>query len=48
MAATSPPQATAGQTCRSFRETIALKDGRTDTFDARACQRADGSWEITA
>ena len=48
MAAITPPEAAAGQTCRSFRETITLKDGRTDTIIGRACQKADGSWDISA
>jgi hypothetical protein len=48
MAASSPPQQAAGQTCRSFTETITLRDGRTNTFNGRACQRADGSWDIAA
>lgn len=49
MAPISHPQAaSSGQSCRSFNETIALKDGRTETFNGQACQRADGSWSIVA
>jgi surface antigen len=48
MAAITPPLVVSGQTCRSFRETITLKDGRSNTIAGRACQKADGSWDITA
>jgi len=48
MAPTSPPQFAGGQTCRTFNETITLKDGRSETFSGQACQRADGSWNIVA
>jgi len=44
---TSTPQRHANRTCRTFSETIALKDGRNAKLDGRACQKADGSWEIT-
>ena len=37
----------AGQTCRDFRETITLKDGRTETVNSKACRQADGSWTIS-
>jgi surface antigen len=49
MAPTSAPQvASNGQTCRSFNETITLNNGRTETLNGQACQRADGSWSIVA
>jgi len=44
---TSAPQRHDDRTCRTFSETIALKDGRNEKLDGRACQKADGSWEIT-
>ena len=43
---TSPPQRVANQMCRTFSETITLKDGQNEKLDGRACQKADGSWEI--
>jgi hypothetical protein len=36
-----------GQTCRTFRETITLKDGRSETVDSKACRNADGGWTIS-
>jgi surface antigen len=45
---TSPPQRQAGQTCRTFDETVTLKDGRSEQISGRACKKADGSWEIAA
>jgi hypothetical protein len=36
-----------GQTCRNFRETITLKDGRSETVESRACRNADGGWTIS-
>lgn len=45
---TSPLQRQAGQTCRTFNETVTLKDGRTETINGRACKKADGSWEVMA
>jgi surface antigen len=49
MVPTSAAQAaSSGQICRSFRETITLKDGRAETLTGQACQRADGSWNIVA
>lgn len=35
-----------GKLCRDMIETITLKDGRTETIKARACQAKDGSWSI--
>lgn len=35
-----------GKLCRDMVETITLKDGRTETIKARACQAKDGSWSI--
>jgi surface antigen len=43
---TSKPQRHNGEVCRSFKETITLKDGRTETINSRACKQADGSWSI--
>ena len=43
---TSRPQRAANQLCRTFSETITLKDGQSEKLDGRACQKADGSWEI--
>ena len=37
----------AGQTCRDFKETITLKDGRSETVNSKACRQADGSWTIS-
>ena len=37
----------AGQTCRDFKETITLKDGRSETLNNKACRNADGSWTIS-
>ena len=34
------------QVCRTFNETITLKDGRSETISARACKNRDGSWSI--
>ena len=45
---TSPLQRQAGQTCRTFDESVKLKDGRSEQISARACKKSDGSWEITA
>jgi hypothetical protein len=45
---TSPLKREAGQACRTFNETVTLKDGRTETINGRACKKADGSWEVTA
>ena len=45
---TSPLQRQAGQTCRTFNETVTLKDGRSEQLNGRACKKADGSWEIVA
>ena len=36
----------AGQICRSFNETITLKDGRSETISGRACKKKDGSWSV--
>ena len=38
----------ASLTCRTFTETITLKDGRTETINGRACRKADGSWQLEA
>lgn len=38
----------AGQLCRDFKETITLKDGRSETVSGRACKNADGSWNVVA
>jgi surface antigen len=45
---TSPLQREAGQACRTFNETVTLKDGRSEQISGRACKKADGSWQITA
>lgn len=45
---TSPLRRQAGQTCRTFNETVTLKDGRSEQISGRACKKADGSWEIVA
>jgi surface antigen len=45
---TSPLQRQAGQTCRTFNESVTLKDGRSEQLSGRACKKADGSWEIVA
>ena len=45
---TSALKREAGETCRTFNETVTLKDGRTETIAARACKKADGSWQLTA
>jgi surface antigen len=45
---TSPLLRQAGQTCRTFDESVKLKDGRSEQVSARACRKSDGSWEITA
>lgn len=44
---TTNAQRRAGQTCRDFKETITLKDGRSETLNSRACRGADGSWTIS-
>ena len=36
------------QVCRSFNETVLLKDGRNESISGRACRRSDGSWSIVA
>ncbi len=46
MKPTSNGRQVAGRVCREFNELITLKDGRSETIDGRACQRADGSWEV--
>ncbi len=47
MTATTPlTRVAGGPQCRSFSETITLKDGRSETIRGRRCQHADGSWEI--
>lgn len=43
---TSGAKRHAGKLCRDMVETITLKDGRTETIKARACQAKDGSWSI--
>lgn len=44
---TTKAQRHAGQTCRDFKETITLKDGRTETLNSKACRNADGGWTIS-
>ncbi len=34
------------QTCRSFSETITLKDGRSETITGHACKNPNGSWSM--
>jgi surface antigen len=41
---TSPRVRDAG--CRSFNETVTLKDGRSEQISGRACKKADGSWSV--
>ncbi len=43
---TTNPERVAGRMCRSFRETITLKNGRSQTINGRACQNRDGSWDM--
>jgi len=43
---TTPRVRDAGRVCRSFDETITLKDGRSEKISARACRHNDGSWSI--
>ncbi len=43
---TSKHEGIAGRVCRSFRETITLKDSRSQTINGRACQNRDGSWDM--
>ncbi len=45
---TSPPSREAGSVCRSFNETVTLKNGRSETISGRACRKRDGSWSIAA
>jgi surface antigen len=37
---------TGSRECRSFRETITLKNGNSETINGRRCLNADGSWEF--
>jgi len=43
---TSPPKREAGETCRTFDETVTLKDGRSEKVSGRACKKPDGSWSL--
>ncbi len=43
---TSPRVSEGGRLCRTFDETVTLKDGRSEKISARACRNRDGSWTI--
>jgi hypothetical protein len=43
---TTPRVSAGGRVCRSFDETVTLKDGRSEKIGARACRHRDGSWTI--
>lgn len=43
---TSPRRREDGTVCRTFDETVILKDGRSEKISARACRRPDGSWSV--
>jgi len=43
---TSPLPRPGAETCRTFDETITLKDGRSEKISGRACKRPDGSWSV--
>ncbi len=43
---TTPRVRDGGRVCRSFDETVTLKDGRSEKISARACRNTDGSWTI--
>jgi surface antigen len=41
-------QSEGGARCRDFSQSVTLADGTSETATGRACQRADGSWELMA
>ena len=43
---TSPRRREGTALCRTFDETVTLKDGRSEKISARACRKPDGSWTI--
>jgi surface antigen len=43
---TAKPQRVAGRACRDFRETVTMRDGRSETISGRRCQNPDGSWDF--
>jgi surface antigen len=43
----SSPRPRAGtEACRTFDETVTLKDGRSEKISGRACKKPDGSWTV--
>jgi hypothetical protein len=43
---TGKAERVAGRACRDFRETVTLRDGRSETITGRRCQNPDGSWDF--
>jgi surface antigen len=43
---TSPRPRAGTEACRTFDETVTLKDGRSEKISGRACKRPDGSWSV--
>ena len=43
---TSPRRREGTDLCRTFDETVTLKDGRSEKISGRACKKPDGSWSI--
>ena len=44
---TSPLPRRGAESCRTFDESVTLKDGRSEKISGRACKRPDGSWQLS-